>query len=371
MKLSLFFNTVDESLSGMKAEDNSVVDNLSFYGSTSDSWKEFDVAIIGINEFRGLGSKNISNSTYAVREKFYKLRSQFDGLRVIDLGDLRIGEKLEDTKDRLKEVLLELIDLQIVPIIIGGGQDLLISQYLAYEPKKALINWTNIDNKIDVEGDLESSKIVKTVLESKPTHLYNYLHLAHQAYLVNPRVSELFEKLHFDGLRLGELKAKINEAEPLLRSSDMVTFDFDSVNPSDLMYANCEIPFGLSPQEACQLSWYAGLGEQVSSFGLYNYQVEHDEKGLGAGLLATMIWYFIEGLKVREVNLDFNSSQYIKYVVPITDMEGAITFYKNSTSGKWWILVGKNNIIPCSYSDYELANKGDIPDRWLKASNRS
>jgi len=371
MKLSLFFDPVDESLSGMKAEDNSIVDNLSFYGTTNDSWKEFDAAIIGVNEYRGLGLKNDSNNTFSVREKLYNLRSQFDGLRIIDLGDLRIGGELEDSKDRLKEVVSQLLDFQVVPIIIGGGQDLLISQYLAYEHKKALINWTNVDNKIDVEGELESSKIVKSVLECKPTHLYNYLHLAHQSYLVNPKVSELFEKLHFDGLRLGELKSQIQEAEPLLRSSDMVTFDFNSVNPSELMYSNCEIPFGLSPQEACQLSWYAGLGEQVSSFGVYNYQKEHDEKGLGAGLLATMIWHFIEGLKVREVNLDFSSSQYVKYVVPITEQDGAITFYKNSSSGKWWILVGKDNVIPCSYSDYELANKGEIPDRWLKASNRS
>lgn len=370
MKLSLFFDSVEESLSAMKADDNSVVSHLSFYKGNSIVWKDFDVVIIGVNEFRGLGSSNRSNSTYAVREKLYKLRSQFEGLNILDLGNLRLGEELQDTKDRLREVLTELIDSHVVPIIIGGGQDLLIAQYLSYEPKKALINWTNIDNKIDVEGEFDASNVVTSVLECKPTHLYNYLHLAHQAYLVNPKVSELFEKLHFDGLRLGELKTDISEAEPLLRSSDMVTFDFNSINPSDLMYGNPEIPFGLSPQEACQLSWYSGLGEQVSSFGLYNYEVEHDEKGLGAGLLATMVWYFIEGLKLRDRNIDFKSSQYVKYVVPITDMDGSITFYKNNISGKWWILIGADNIIPCSYNDYEKANRGDIPDRWLKASNR-
>lgn len=371
MKLPLFFDPVEESLSGMKAEDNSVVDNLSFYGTTSDSWKEFDVAIIGVNEFRGLGSENITNSTYAVREKLYKLRSQFEGLRIIDFGDLRLGKQLVDTQERLVQVLAEMMEHHVIPVVIGGGQDLSYSQYLSYEKKKALINWANIDSKIDVEGDQPALNVVRSVLEHKPTYLYNYLHLAHQAYLVNPKVSQLFERLHFDGLRLGELKSDIKESEPYLRTSDMVTFDFTSVNPSDLMYGNAEMPFGLTPQESCQLAWYTGLGEQVSSFGIYNYQVEYDEKGLGAGLLATMIWYFIEGLKQREKNLDFKSSQYTKYVVPVTDMDGAITFYKNANSGKWWILVGENNIIPCSYSDYEMSNKGEVPDRWLKASNRS
>ena len=61
MKLSLFLNPVDENLSEMKAEDNSVVGNLSFYGANMDELSDYDLAIIGVNEKRGMRNENVSN----------------------------------------------------------------------------------------------------------------------------------------------------------------------------------------------------------------------------------------------------------------------------------------------------------------------
>ena len=51
-----------------------------------------------------------------------------------------------------------------------------------------------------------------------------------------------------------------------------------------------------------------------------------------------------------------------------------LVFYKSTLSEKWWMevpypqgkfLYERNLIVPCSYSDYQLASKGEVPDKWI------
>ena len=51
-----------------------------------------------------------------------------------------------------------------------------------------------------------------------------------------------------------------------------------------------------------------------------------------------------------------------------------INFYKSNKSDRWWMEVPyppdknlkfeRHTLIPCSYKDYEIACKDEIPDRW-------
>jgi formiminoglutamase len=54
-------------------------------------------------------------------------------------------------------------------------------------------------------------------------------------------------------------------------------------------------------------------------------------------------------------------------------------FYKNAFTDRWWMEVPYPNekskhkgkfMVPCSYADYELALKDEIPDRWMKAYHK-
>jgi hypothetical protein len=52
-----------------------------------------------------------------------------------------------------------------------------------------------------------------------------------------------------------------------------------------------------------------------------------------------------------------------------------LVFYKSKRSEKWWMEIphqdldkfDRNTIIPCSYQDYQLAQSGEIPERWINA----
>jgi hypothetical protein len=66
-----------------------------------------------------------------------------------------------------------------------------------------------------------------------------------------------------------------------------------------------------------------------------------------------------------------------KYHVSMRDGEYNACFFKNKKMDKWWMEIPLLNndsasieegyFIPCSYADYKLAAKGDVPERWWKA----
>ncbi len=92
-------------------------------------------------------------------------------------------------------------------------------------------------------------------------------------------------------------------------------------------------------------------------------------------MIATMIWYFIEGFYHRKNERDFKSNDFMKYSVSMPVEPEVITFYKSKFTEKWWMEVtpqhnnrySRNSIVPCSYNDYQTATKGEIPERYLNA----
>ncbi len=54
-------------------------------------------------------------------------------------------------------------------------------------------------------------------------------------------------------------------------------------------------------------------------------------------------------------------------------------FYKSTISDNWWMEIPTNNyelfpegkvIIACSYNDYILASKQELPERWIRVYNK-
>jgi formiminoglutamase len=95
-----------------------------------------------------------------------------------------------------------------------------------------------------------------------------------------------------------------------------------------------------------------------------------------ASVIATMIWYFIEGFYRRKQETNFKSNDFLKYVVSMPVDPETIVFYKSKFTEKWWMEVGqhrtgakymRNTMVPCSYSDYQTATKGELPERYLSA----
>ena len=83
-----------------------------------------------------------------------------------------------------------------------------------------------------MKGDLDHQSYVSHLVLQEPHNLYNFTNIGYQTYFNSPDEIGLIDKLFFEGLRLGDAQANINNTEPLLREADLVSVDINVVRQS-------------------------------------------------------------------------------------------------------------------------------------------
>ncbi|MBO0359886.1 formimidoylglutamase [Hymenobacter sp. BT186] len=378
MNLAIFFDPLAEELVSSAFSATTLAARVTPFLSVFPDWRAADLAVIGLDEWRGSAAgAPATHGADEVRRRFYQLQKGAGVVRLADLGNLRPGLTLEDTYQRLREIISALLEHGTVPILLGGSHDLDYGQFLAYETLERTVSFATIDARVDMaeqDGSRPEDSHLRRMLMHEPNFLFSFAQLAHQQYLVAPDVLAALQQMHFDRLRLGQVRDDIRQAEPLLRHADFVSFDIAAIRWNDAPGYYPANPFGLTNEEAAKLAWYAGLNDRLTSFGLYGYRPDHDSHGLAASVLATMLWYFVEGYYHRCPEPDFQSKRYIRYAVGLPDSRetpGKLVFYKSKHTEKWWLEVESlanssvKRIIPCSYEDYIHAAQGDMPNRWF------
>lgn len=384
MSLSIFFNPLDDKFLSFSGDKHSFGSKLNKNDSTLKNWQDNDIAILGVDEYRGLRSgQKFNNAPELIRRALYPLSGWKSNKNIIDLGNLRPGETIEETHDRLRSVMEILYENDITAVVLGGSQDLDFSQYAAAEVLGKMVNFGSIDSKVDFAPEFDGQSLDKShlhkILIHEPSFLYNICNIGYQSYLVEHDLLELIDKMYFEGIRLGVIHEDIKEIEPFIRHLDVLSFDISSIRGQDAPGQADLQPFGLSPEQACQLTWYAGHSAALKSLGIYGYQPKQDQQGITAKLIATMLWYFVEGHNHRVHVTPFDTNDYQKFTVAFNGPVSEIVFYKNLSTEKWWmeIPLSKGQVkfkdhkfIPCSYNDYIKAGKGEVPDKWVLAQSR-
>ena len=329
-----------------------------------------DIVIVGINEFRGDGLIGDGNAADAVRKQLYQLYFWHKDISIADVGNIKCGAAIADTYAAIKTVMRELLQLNKTVIIIGGSHDNTLAQYYAHKDLKKAIEATIIDATIDLKSDssVRSQNFLMEMLTSEPNMIKHYNHIGFQSYFVHPRMLETMDKLHFDCYRLGKAKEQIDEMEPVLRNSNMVSFDIAAIKYSDAPASDCS-PNGFSGEEACTLSRYAGLSPNLSSLGIYGYDTKKDINDLTALQIAQMIWYFIDGKSRSKQETELSERQnFNEYHTAFAEVD--TIFIQSKKTGRWWMELPNKKLIACSYNDYLFASNNEIPERWLRAQER-
>lgn len=338
------------------------------------------IAIIGVLENRGAADKKEHHiHLNYVRKEFYSLYPGNWHKPVVDLGNIPAGESQQDTYFALKSIAEELIKQNILPVVIGGSQDLSYALYRAYDKLEQMVNFAAIDSRFDFgsqEDELSASSYLTRMIVDEPNNLFNYSNLGYQTYYNSQEEIDLVEKLYFDAFRLGEVCGNPTIAEPVFRDADIVSVDLSAVKSSDSGNIVKFIPNGFDGKEICTLARYAGISDKVTSFGIFN----HDDTRQEAPLIAQIMWYFIEGVHYRSNEYPFGSKEnYLKYIVPLEDEE--LIFYKSDKTDRWWIEVPfvsdfsnklkRNTLLPCNYQDYLSATNSEYPERLWKAQRKN
>ena len=352
--------------------DGQMAKHIAVYETELPDITHADIVLVGVDETRGSGVfDNTPNAADCIRKQLYQLHYWHTDVVIADIGNIKTGATLNDSYAAVKTVLAELFRMNKIVVILGGSHDITLAQYFAYKEMKQAIEVTCIDATINLKSEdaLRSENFLLEMLTGEPNLVRHYNHIGFQSYFVHPGMLQTMDKLHFDCYRVGAARENIEEMEPVIRNTHLLSFDISAIKYSDSP-ASSKSPNGFTGEEACILTRFAGMSNKVNSFGIYGYLPQQDEKELSAKQIAQMLWYFIDGKSRSKQEAAIEDSDHFnEYHTSFTEVESI--FLQSKKTNRWWMQLPNKKFIPCSYNDYVQASQNKIPERWLRAQERS
>ena len=343
-----------------------------------------DIVLLGVPESRySSNNEGCSTAPDEIRKEFYKLFYWKNEVSILDLGNLILGKTVEDTYTVLSDILAYLLEQKIVPVILGGSNDLAFANYQAYSKLEKVVNIVSVDSRFDLGNEkdsISSTGYLNKIILQQPNYLLNYSNVGYQTYLNGQADIELMKQLFFETYRVGGLRKDMEEIEPIVRNAEMLALDISAVRQSDAPGNANASANGFYGEELCQIALFAGLSDKLSSFGIYEYNPILDYNTQTSQLIAHTLWYFIEGFSHRPNDILFkDQDQYLRHAVTVTNALSELIFYQSKKTGRWWIEVpffhiktqqDKKYFLPCSKNDFETACKDVVPERWWRCYHK-
>ena len=352
-----YVNNLDNNQLGSKLKINGR-DNL-------NSFESLDIVIFSVNEYRfNSAIRKSFNANKDFRKKLYSLYYGNWDLNIYDFGDLENGNLVSDTQFALSKILEFFSKNKILVITIGGSQNLLFDIYSSLKETLQKINLVSVDNKIDFSNNNES--FLHKIIMDENNKLANFSNIGYQKHLTSVPENKLLDKMYFESINLGKIKSNVAEAEPVLRDSDIVSFNINSVKAGELNNAH-QYPNGLSSYELCSLSRFSGLSSRVNIVSYF----ENWDLSIMNSLLAESTWYVMDGYATRINENPLNdSNDFIYYHIELENYK--FKFYRSKLSDRWWveflndeIISIEKDIISCTFNDYNNCKNSVIPERIL------
>ena len=351
--------------------DGQLAKHIAIYENELPDITNADIVLVGVNETRGSGAfDNAISAADTIRKQLYQLHYWHTDVVIADIGNIKTGATLNDSYAAVRTVLAELLRKNKTVVILGGSHDITLAQYFAYKELQQVVEATCVDATINLKGEnpLRSENFLLEMLTGEPNLVKHYNHIGFQSYFVHPRMLETMDKLRFDCYRVGAARENLEEMEPVIRNTNLLSFDISAIKYSDSP-ASSESPNGFSGEEACILARFAGLSNKLNSFGIYGYLPQQDDKELTAKQISQMLWYFIDGKSRSKQEAAIEDRDYFnEYHSSFTEVESV--FLQSKKTGRWWMQLPNKKFIPCSYNDYVQASRNEIPERWLRAQER-
>jgi len=336
---------------------------------SKENISKVNVAIVGI-PFDSRKENTFSpESPNKIRAELYQL-SKFDTkLKIADFGNLKPASSIKGNYQALRDIVDYFNELKIVTIIIGGSQDLSIGVCEAFKGD-IFFTFSTIDAFLDVKKGNEpfdSSNYLSRLFMSKQ-RFFQFNLIGFQSHYT---ISESINKIQSGGnhIRLGSLRDNIAIAEPIIRNTDFLSFDVNSLKHSDAPGTLRVSPNGLRSEEACQLAKYAGMNNRLKVFGLFDIVTEKDQNDLTVKLAAQIIWYFMEGFVNRDNEKPDSNENCVMFQVEVESVDKPIVFYRNTKTNQWWIEIETYEKakfhFACSENEYVVASNNEIPGLWL------
>ena len=336
---------------------------------------ETKIVIIGVPEDRFTEGAGEIKSPGVIRKHLYALAGGSKGT-VVDMGNLKTGKNLADTYYGIRDLVSEFYRRNIVTLLLGGSFDVFYGNCLAMTEPGSIL--TTVVPRLRLPARGEMIHPINSLIFDKSDLAPHICNIGFQSYYVPHWELDFFSDKQFEAYRLGEVRNKcIDTSEPVIRDSDLMAISMEAVRFSDAPAASNPSPNGFSGEEICQLAYFAGLSHKCKSLGIFDLIPQNDVQDTTAMLAAQIAWYFIEGIKKRDVdNPKVDAQNFKKYLIFFDELHYDLCFFKNIKTERWWMKVPSitndddSLIISCTPEDYLKATEQEIPDRWWKTYQR-
>ncbi|WP_439182922.1 arginase family protein [Carboxylicivirga taeanensis] len=346
----------------------------SFHSLQSVSWDELDIALIGVNDARNSQHKGCAQAPDKIRAYLMGLRALSKKLSIVDLGNIR-GKTIDDRYKALEEVVSHLVKHRVVSIVIGGSQDYTLPLVKVSQLQAAGCNLAVVDSKLDWQApdqDFSAVSFLDYMFSSESYRPTSLSVVGVQKYLFSRYQEDQVTEVADEVIRLGQIRQSGHRiVEPIMRDANLLSVDMTVVRQCDQPAHILPMPNGLTGEELCQLMWYAGQSDQINIFGIFELDVQLDQRSQGVVLGAQAIWYILEGIALRYNDYPVKDlDEYRQFIVYLEDYELDIKFYNNPDNDRWWVEIPGSNegvvVIACGRNDFEAASANEIPEKWFR-----
>ena len=184
-----------------------------------DNIEDFDLVFIGLSNCK---NDEFVDEFSEIRNELYSLTAN-KKIKFYDLGNLKCGQTKNDSIIGLRDVIIELVSKNIIPIIIGNSEDIIYSQYLALKQFRKKINIVSVDSKISALTNKETGNktTLWKILVDESEALFSFTNIGYQTYFVNPKTLQFLTENHHVAYRTGFVRSNIKEVEPIFRDAEI------------------------------------------------------------------------------------------------------------------------------------------------------
>ncbi|HQK37692.1 MAG TPA: arginase family protein, partial [Bacteroidales bacterium] len=111
---------------------------------------DYRVALVGIPEGRNSPASGFALAPDKVREALYQTARIPRNIKIVDLGNIKSGQTVNDTYAALTDVATDLLQKNLTIVVLGGSQDLTIPLFRAYKKLHRTCSLLVIDNRPDL-----------------------------------------------------------------------------------------------------------------------------------------------------------------------------------------------------------------------------
>lgn len=277
---------------------------------TPGQYGEAQVVMLGCPQDEGVrrngGRTGAAQGPAEIRRAFYRLANHgLEKLRLLDLGDIVVQPKLEQTHSLLQQWVQKLVEDGKRVIVLGGGNDISYASCSGLSLAAPSLLAFNVDAHFDVRADVpcNSGTAYRQLIEEgfiKPDLFYEigYQPALNAAVYADYLREKGVSSVSFTGLR--ELGVVNTFKRALKKKASFETvfwgFDLDVVCAADAPGVSAPSAIGIRGEDLCEIATIAGTELRTRVVEFTEVNPAHDIDGRTSRLTAMAIWHYLAAL---------------------------------------------------------------------------